>query len=147
LVAVVVIWLLASLPWGVGYGSEESYLGQFGILIAPIFEPLGFGHWSFAVALVFGIAAKEIIISTLGTLHGVSAEGLSEVLPSLITPLGAFSFLVFILLYIPCLATVAMIKKESGSWRFTILHSISVIIIAWLSAFAVFQIGSFFGIG
>ncbi|MCK5416657.1 ferrous iron transport protein B [Candidatus Parcubacteria bacterium] len=144
--AVVFIWLLASLPFGVEYGSSESYLGQIGQFIAPIFKPLGFGHWSFAVALIFGLVAKEIIIGTLGTLHGVTEEGLLSVLPDLITPLGAFSFLVFILLYIPCLAAVATIKKESGSWKFTIFHFITVIVIAWLVSFTIFQTGSAFGL-
>jgi ferrous iron transport protein B len=143
--AVIIIWLLASLPRGVEYGSPASYLGHFGQFISPVFKPLGFGHWSFAVALVFGLAAKEIIIGTLGTLHGVSTEGLSDVLPHLITPLGALSFLVFILLYVPCLAAVAMIKKETGSWKFTFFHALSVIVIAWLAAFAVFRFGVILG--
>jgi ferrous iron transport protein B len=145
--AIIFIWLLASFPFGVEYGSIESYLGQFGQFIAPIFKPLGFGHWSFSVALIFGIVAKEIIIGTLGTLHGVTADGLSNVLPNLISPLGAFSFLVFVLLYVPCLAAVATIKKETGSWKFTIFHFISVIIIAWLASFVVFQGGLILGLG
>ena len=144
LLAVIIIWLFASFPQGVEYGSADSYLGRFGGFIAPVFEPLGFGHWSLASALVFGLVAKEIIISTLGTLHGVSTEGLREVLSTLITPLGAFSFLVFVLLYIPCLAAVAMIKKETGSWKFTFLHAASVIVIAWLVSFAVYHMGLFF---
>ncbi len=137
--AIIFICLLASFPMGVEYGSAESYLGQFGQLIAPIFEPLGFGHWSFSVALIFGVAAKEIIIATLGTLHGVTAEGLSAVLPNFISSLGAFSFLIFVLLYVPCLAAVAAIKKESGSWKFTIFHFVSVTIIAWLASFTFYQ--------
>lgn len=145
--AIVFIWLLASLPLGSEYGSLESYLGQFGQFIAPVFEPLGFGHWTFSVALIFGVAAKEIIIATLGTLHGVTASGLATVLPNFISPLGAFSFLVFILLYVPCLATVATIKKESGSWKFTIFHFISVSIIAWIASFIVYQGGLIFGLG
>ncbi len=143
--AVIVIWFLASLPLSAEYGSQYTYLGQFGKFISPIFEPLGFGHWSFAIALIFGLVAKEIIIGTLGTLHGVSVEGLTFVLPGLITPLGAISLLVFVLLYVPCLAAVAMIKKETGSWKFTFLHMISVTIIAWLLSFAVFRIGLFLG--
>ncbi len=144
--AVIVIWIFASLPWGAEYGASESYVGQLGKLIAPIFKPLGFEHWSFAVALIFGLAAKEIIIGTLGSLHGVSAEGLVTALPDYISPAGAFAFLVFVLLYIPCLATVAAIKKETGSWKFTILHSISVVVIAWLAAFAAYRGALFLGL-
>ncbi|MEA3449818.1 MAG: ferrous iron transport protein B [Patescibacteria group bacterium] len=145
--AIVFIWIFASLPFGSDYGSAQSYLGQFGQFIAPIFEPLGFGHWTFSVALIFGVVAKEIIIGTLGTLHGVSADGLAAVLPNFITPLGSFSFLVFILLYVPCLATVATIKTESGSWKFTIFHFASVSLIAWIVAFVVYQGGLVLGFG
>jgi len=144
--AVVFIWIFASLPWGVEYGSAQSYIGQLGQMIAPIFEPLGFGHWSFTVALIFGLAAKEIIIGTLGSLHGVSAEGLANVLPNYLSSAGALSFLVFVLLYIPCLATVAAIKKETGSWKYTILHSFGVIVIAWVAAFIVYRTALFLGL-
>jgi ferrous iron transport protein B len=144
LAAVVAVWLLASLPWGVDYGSANSLLGRFGQFISPVFEPLGFGGWSFAVALVFGLVAKEIIIGTLGSLHGVSDIGLTEVLPGLLSPAGALAFLVFILLYVPCLAAVAAIRKESGSWKFTLAHSLSVIVIAWVASFFVYQVGLLF---
>ena len=145
--AIMFIWFLASFPMGVDYGSAQSYLGQFGQFISPIFAPLGFGHWTFSVALIFGVAAKEIIVGTLGTLHGVTADGLLNVLPNFITPLGAFSFLVFVLLYVPCLATVATIKKESGSWKFTIFHFIAVSLIAWIASFIVFHGGLAMGLG
>jgi ferrous iron transport protein B len=138
--AIVVVWLLASFPWGVEYGSAGSWLGRAGQFIAPIFRPLGFGHWSFAVALMFGLVAKEIVIGTLGTLHSVSEEGLFEVLPTLISSAGALSFLVFVLLYIPCLAAVATIKKEIGSWKYTIIHSFGVITVAWLAAWLTYRI-------
>ena len=147
LLAVIFIWLLANLPGGVEYGSADSYLGCFGRWLSPVFEPLGFGHWTLVTALVFGLAAKEIIIGTLGTLHGVSATGLSVVLPGLISSAGALAFMVFVLLYVPCLPAVAMIKKESGSWKFTILQVMSLIIIAWLTAFVVYRIGLGLGLG
>ena len=83
--SVVITWLLASLPWGVEYGSQESILGNFGKVIAPIFEPLGFGHWTFAVALLFGVVAKEVIIGTLGTLFSAGGETLATVLPGQIS--------------------------------------------------------------
>ncbi len=143
--AVIVIWLLASLPFGVAYGSDQSILGKIGQIITPIFAPLGFAHWTFAIALIFGLVAKEIIIGTLGTLYGVSEEGLTTIIPNYITPLGAFSFLIFVLLYIPCLATVAVIKKETGSWKFTTAHALTTVIIAWLAAFIVYRLGLVLG--
>jgi len=145
--AVVVIWLLASLPWGVGYGSSDSILGHIGQFVAPVFRPLGFGHWSFAIALIFGLVAKEVVIGTLGTLHGVSEDGLASILPSLINPAGALALLVFILLYVPCLAAVATMKKELGSWKLTSVYAISVMAIAWVVAFLVYKIGLMLGLG
>ncbi|HBF37478.1 MAG TPA: ferrous iron transport protein B, partial [Firmicutes bacterium] len=94
--SVLVIWTLASLPVGVAYGSETSLLGKIGHLISPFFKPLGFGDWTFAVALIFGIVAKEVIIGTLGTLYGVGTTPLAHALPKFITPLGAISFLFFV---------------------------------------------------
>jgi len=144
--AVVVIWLLASLPWGTEYGSAESLLGQLGRFISPVFEPLGFGHWSFAVALLFGLVAKEVIVGTLGTLHGVSEEALSGVLPALIGPAEALSFLVFVLLYVPCLAVVATIRKETGSLKYTVLHALGVTVVAWIFSFVAYRGALFFGL-
>jgi ferrous iron transport protein B len=114
-------------------------------LVTPLFQPLGFSHWTFTVALIFGLGGKEIIIGTLGTLYGVAETGLAAVIPGFITPLSALAFLTFVLLYIPCLATIAVIKKESGSWFYTLLHAFSTIIIAWLVAFAVYQFGLWLG--
>jgi ferrous iron transport protein B len=145
LIAVIIIWLLASLPAGTAYGSEESIIGKIGQSLSPLFKPLGFAHWTFTVALIFGLGGKEIIIGTLGTLYDVAEKGLATVIPGLITPLGALTFLVFVLLYIPCLATMAVIKKENGSWKYTLLHALGTIIIAWLAAFVVYRIGLWLG--
>lgn len=141
--SVLVIWTLASLPWGVTYGSEASLLGMIGKTIAPIFGPLGFAHWPFAIALISGVVAKEVIIGTLGTLFG--AETLAAILPKYLTPLEAMSFLFFVLLYIPCLATIAVIKKESNSIKFTILQIAAGFSMAWLVSFLVYNIGSRLG--
>ncbi len=145
LVAVIAVWFLANLPSGVAYGSKFSILGQIGQFFTPIFKPLGFGHWAFVVALIFGAVAKEVIIGMLGTLYGVSHAGLAGAMATQITPLGAFSFLTFVLLYIPCLATIAVIKKETGSWKLTILHFFATLTLAWLVSFAVYQFGSLMG--
>lgn len=145
LAAVLIVWFLASLPIGVEYGSELSLLGKLGKLISPVFRPLGFGHWTFSIALLFGLVAKEIIIGILATLYGVGEQGLLTVLPSYISFAGALAFLFFVLLYIPCLATIAIIKKETGSWKFTFLQLISTIIIAWVVSFFVYNSGLILG--
>ncbi|MCG2789247.1 MAG: hypothetical protein L6305_01310 [Actinomycetia bacterium] len=137
--------MLASLPAGVSYGSSDSLLGQFGHLLSPLFAPLGFGHWTFSVALIFGVVNKEIITGTLGTLYGVGKSALFSAIPMYITPLGALSFMFFVLLYIPCLATIAVIKQESGSWKYAILQPIATISIAWLVSFLVYHVGLLFG--
>ncbi len=134
---VIVVWLLASLPLGVEYGSETSLLAKLGKFISPIFRPLGFAHWSFAVALLFGLVAKEVIIGTLGTLYGVGESGLMTAIPQYLTYSGALSFLFFVLLYTPCLATIAVIKKETGSWKFTFLQIAATILTAWFVSFFV----------
>jgi len=144
LMAVVLIWFLASFPFGVEYGSELSLLGRIGKTITPFFKPLGFGNWKFSVALLFGLVAKEIIVSTLGALYGLGESGLMSVIPNQISPLGALAFLFFTLLYIPCLATIAVIKKESGNWRFTLLQIITTIAVAWIVSFLVYNIGMLF---
>ncbi len=141
--AIIVVWLLASLPPGTHYGSVGSWLGTIGQWVAPIFKPLGFGNWVFAVALIFGLVAKEAIIGALGTLTGAGGVGLLVTLPHLISPLGALSFLVFVSLYMPCLATIGAIKSETNQWRFIIGQTITTIIVAWLFAGVVFYVGKF----
>lgn len=145
LASVIIVWLLASLPLGVKYGSEFSLLGKVGKFMAPIFKLTGFGHWTFSIALLFGLVAKEIVIGTLGTLYGVGEAGLISTISSFITPLGALSFLFFVLLYIPCLATVAVIKKETGSLKFTLIQVIATILIAWTVSFFIYNIGLILG--
>lgn len=144
--SVLVIWILASLPMGVSYGSAHSLLGRIGHLISPLFKPLGFGDWTFAVALIFGVVAKEVIIGTLGTLYGVGKGALAMALPGHISPLGALSFLFFVSLYIPCLATIAVIRKESGGWKYTILQPLVTIAVAWIVAFLVYRGGMLLGL-
>ncbi|HLC43662.1 MAG TPA: ferrous iron transport protein B [Patescibacteria group bacterium] len=143
-VVVLIVWLFASLPLGVEYGSRESWIGQFGQSIAPVFSPLGFGYWTFAVALIFGLLAKEVVIGTLGTLYGVSTVGLASVLPSDISLLGVISFLVFVSLYTPCVAAMVTIRKESGRLSLAIAQPIIAVLIAWTAAFITYRIGLLF---
>ncbi len=148
----VIIWSLASFPIGVEYGSQKSYAGQMGEAISPIFKPLGFGNWQSSVALTFGFVAKEVIVGTFGTLYGVenieSNTGTTSLTKSLqndFTPLSAYSFMVFVLLYIPCMAVLAVVKKETNSWKWPIFMIFYTTGIAWILSFLVYQGGLFFG--
>jgi ferrous iron transport protein B len=128
--------------------TENSFIGRMGKLFAPIFAPLGI-EWRGGVALLTGFVAKEIVVSTLGVLHSVGEEESealkSALLASGMTPLSALSMMVFVLLYLPCLATTTTIKKETGSYRwmfFSIFYSTSI---AWFMAVLVYQGGKLCG--
>ncbi|MBD3204127.1 ferrous iron transport protein B [Candidatus Woesearchaeota archaeon] len=142
---VVVIWFLANIPYGVEYASRQSLIGWIGDMISPVFEPLGFGNWQSSVALIFGVVAKEVVIGTFGTVFDVGEQGLSAVLQNMFTPLSAAAFMVFVLLYIPCISTIATIKKETGSWRWTFFVLGYTTIVAWLFSFIVYQGGLLLG--
>lgn len=149
---VVIIWFLAALPPGVEYGSEQSYIGSIGKAIVPLFAPFGTDHWQDAVALFFGFLAKEVVIATTGTLYGIedveSAAGehsLINALQGSFTPLSAYAFLVFVLLYIPCMATIAVIKRELG-WKWALI-SLYTIPVAYIFATIVYQLGLLLGLG
>ena len=148
----VIIWALASFPVGVEYGSQESFAGQMGEVISPVFEPLGFGNWQSSVALIFGFVAKEVVVGTFGTLYGIenvdgveSTASLSGALQNDFTPLSAYAFMVFILLYVPCMAVIAVVKRETNSWKWPLLMILYTTGIAWLFAFAVYQGGTLLG--
>ena len=136
----VLIWVLASLPPGVDYAGENSLIGKVGNLLLPLFSPLGIHDWKPIVALIFGALAKEIVVGTLGTLYGTGESGLIKTLQSTFTPESAVAYLVFTLLYIPCAATIAAIRQESGSWRFTLLVIGIELSVAWAMAFTVYHL-------
>ncbi|MDD6967124.1 MAG: ferrous iron transport protein B [Firmicutes bacterium] len=141
--ATVIIWFLQSfdLRLNVVADSTQSILAWLGQLVSPLFAPLGFGDWRMVTALVSGFTAKEAVVSTFGVILGVSAEQLQMALHSLFTPQSAASFLTFCLLYTPCVAAVATIRRELGSKWKTVAVVISQCIVAWIAAFLVYQIG------
>ncbi|AKB20103.1 ferrous iron transport protein B [Methanosarcina sp. WWM596] len=142
---VVIIWLLAYFPQGVEYGSAESYIGSLGKLLEPLVAPIGF-DWKIAISLIFGFLAKEIVIGSLGTLYGTGTdEGILSsalVADSTFTPAIALGLMVFTLLYVPCIGAIAVIKKESGSWKWMLFAAAYSTSIAWLMAFATVKIGN-----
>ena len=154
LVFSIIIWFLASMPFGVDYGSQDSLAGSIGQTISPVFKPLGFGNWQSSVALMFGFVAKEVVVGTFGTLYGVedaeTEEGeasLSDHLQDDFTPLSAYAFMVFVLLYIPCMAVLAVVKRETNSWKWPLIMIGYTTAVAWIFAFIVFQGGKLIGLG
>jgi ferrous iron transport protein B len=140
---VVLIWFLASFPWGVEYASEESLIGRFGSFFAPLLTPAGFGFWQAGVALVFGILAKEVVVGTFGTLYGVEEAALADVIRMQFNPLSAYAFMVMSLVYIPCIAAIATIKRETN-WRWTSLAVGYSVSLGWLLAVGIYQLGAIF---
>lgn len=142
----IVIWLLASMPPGVEYASQGSLIGQAGTAIAPLLEPAGFGNWQAAVALMFGFAAKEVIVGAFGTLYGAEEEGLIQAIRNNFTPLSGAAFIVMALLYVPCVSAVAAIRRETNSLRWALLVVVYTTAVAWICAVAVYQIGILLGL-
>ena len=141
--ATIVIWFLQHFDVRlnvVGEGSTDSLLAIIGTWIAPVFAPLGFGDWRVATALLTGLMAKEAVISTLGVLMNVGANLGSTALGGLFTLPSAVSFLVFCLLYTPCVAALAALRRELGSGVKTVLVMISQCCVAWLAAFCVYAL-------
>ena len=137
---VVVIWALSSFPGSREYASKGTYIGQLGSFLAPIMKPAGFGFWQAAVALFFGIIAKETVVGTMGALFG---NNLSAILPTLFTPLSAYAFMIMSLLYVPCIATVGAIYKETNSYKWTTFSVAYSLFVGWSMAVLIYQIGRF----
>jgi ferrous iron transport protein B len=129
--------------------TANSFMGIIGKAVAPIFAPLGI-DWRSGVSLLAGFVAKEIVVSTLGVLHAVDDEGSEALRHALVdsgmTPLAAFSMMIFVLLYIPCIATVATIRKETNSMRWTFFSIGYTTVVAWLMSFIVYNGGRLIGL-
>jgi ferrous iron transport protein B len=170
LVFSVALWFLSYFPNHKAYDTvaqqqEHSFIGYIGKAIEPVLEPLGF-DWRMGVGIVAGVGAKELVVSTLGVMY---SDGLSESAPAQATdgfeegavsdeaagstrlqqalvhsvsPAGALAFMVFILLYFPCIATFIAIKNEGGGWKWAILTAVYTIVLAWVAAFITFNIAS-----
>ncbi len=163
LVASIIVWALSYFPHNDTLDDqqqiEQSYIGRMGQAVEPVFAPQGF-NWKLDVGIIAGVGAKEVVASTMGVLYSgddsfgddnsysddivkysklhkqMAAEG--------ITPLAAYSFLLFILLYFPCIATIAAIKGETGSWKWALFAAGYTTALAWFVSAAVFQIGNLF---
>ena len=150
MIASVIIWFLGYYPNHDAYSTtaeqqENSYIGQIGKAIEPVIEPLGF-DWKMGVGILSGIGAKELVVSTLGVLYtnddGIESVDLADRIS--ITPLVAYGYMLFVLIYFPCIATVAAIKNESGSWKWAAFTICYTTLLAWIVAFLVHQVGGIF---
>ncbi len=150
-VASIVMWLIMNLGLhGFTTDMNQSFGAIIGKVLVPVFAPIGLGYWQIVLALISGIAAKEVVVSSCSVLFGIGnvttqagMANLSELLGQMgFGPLNAYALMVFCLLYVPCMAAVATIKKETESWRLTGIMAVFQLVIAWVMAFLIFQIGS-----
>lgn len=150
MIASVIIWFLGYYPNHDAYSTtaeqqENSYIGQIGKAIEPVIEPLEF-DWKMGIGILSGIGAKELVVSTLGVLYtnddDIESVDLADRIP--ITPLVAYGYMLFVLIYFPCIATVAAIKNESGSWKWAAFTICYTTLLAWIVAFLVHQVGDIF---
>lgn len=147
MIASILIWFLGYYPNHKTYNTtaeqqEHSYIGQIGKAIEPVIKPLGF-DWKLGIGLLSGVGAKELVVSTLGVLYtneeDIESVNLSNRIP--ITPVVSLAYMLFVLIYFPCVATLAAIKQESGSWKWALFAAIYTTTLAWIVAFSVNQIG------
>lgn len=145
-IATVIIWFLGAFDSRLNYvtDSSQSLLASVGKFISPIFSPLGFNDWRISTSLLAGLSAKEAVVSTMSVLTGTGLEDLGGALSSMFTPLSAVSFLVFTLLYTPCVAAIATFRAELGSRLQTAGIVVLQCVIAWVCAFAVHSVGLLF---
>lgn len=151
--ATIIIWFILNFGFG-GLVSDmsESFGADIGKLLVPIFTPIGLGFWQVVVALIAGISAKEVVVSSMAILFGVvnaSSDAGMEMFTESLSMIGfgainAFALMVFCLLYVPCAATLATIYKESGSLRYTVICAIFELFVAWIVTFIIYQIGMLF---
>ena len=161
LICSIAIWFLGYFPNHNAYDSvqeqqENSFIGYIGKTMEPVLEPLGF-DWRMGVGIVAGVGAKELVVSTLGVMYAdeepVVAGGgegsetdtrLQRALVKTVSPAAALAYMVFILLYFPCIATFVAIKNESGGWKWAIITAVYTILLAWVAAFITFRLASLF---
>ncbi|MBC8062473.1 MAG: ferrous iron transport protein B [Clostridiaceae bacterium] len=136
----VIIWVLSNFNFSGLTNINSSFLSDIGRFISPIFKPMGFGTWENSVALLAGLAAKEVIIGTLGVIYGGNLVG---ILPHTFSTLSAYSFLVFILLYTPCLSVIVTMKKEYGN-KMAVFSVVYQLVLAWIMSFLVYNVGALF---
>lgn len=156
--ASIIIWFMLGFNLQGMAEMNQSIGAGFGRLIAPIFEPLGFGSWQATLALFTGLLAKEAVVGSMAIIFGLgnvvgeaalagNVSGFVQTLQAVgFSSLSAYAFMAFALLYTPCIAAVATIKKETNSWKWTGFSVVYQLVVAWVVALLIFQIGSIFGL-
>lgn len=134
----VIVWLLSNFNFTGMVNMEDSFLASIGKTISPIFKPLGFSGWQTSVSLLTGLMAKEVIVGTMGVVYG---GNLRLALPGYFTSLSAYAFLIFVLLYTPCISVIATMKKEYGN-KMTAFSVTYQLILAWVVSFLVYTVGA-----
>jgi len=134
----VIVWFLSNFNFNGMTDMESSFLAHLGGVIAPVFKPMGYGTWQSAVALLTGLMAKEVVVSTMGVVYGLD---LHNILAQQFTPIAAYSFLVYVLLYTPCISVIAVMRKEFGNkmMAFSVFYQL---LLAWIVSFIVFNVSS-----
>lgn len=145
-VATLVIWFLQSVDTSFNFTSDSSVsiLAEIGRFLSPVFAPLGLGDWRLTTSIITGLTAKEAVVSTLAVLFGVASESLSAVLSAAFSPLQGFCFLAFVVLYMPCVAAVAAVRKELGSGWKAVLAMFSQTVVAYLVTLIIYNVGTLF---
>lgn len=150
-VASIILWVLMNYGTsGLTDDVSQSFAGMIGKAIVPVLEPVGLGFWQISIALISGVFAKEVVVSSTSVLFGISnvnsEAGMADLAEKLslagFTSLNAYVLMIFCLLYIPCIATIATIKSETKSWRYALFSVFFQTAVAWVVSFAVYQIGS-----
>jgi len=143
----VAIWFLSYAgPSGLHVEMDQSFLAYIGRVVAPVLAPLGFGTWEAGSSLLVGFLAKEVVVSSMNIIYNVPEQALSGMLASQYTAWQAYAFLVFVLLYVPCLATVGVIRKETMSAKWTLLSIGTSLSVAYLFTLLIYQVGRLFGL-
>jgi ferrous iron transport protein B len=147
------LWFLQSFDMSFHMVSDnaDSIIGALGSIVAPVLKPLGFGTWEITVTLFSGLVAKEAVVASLSLFYGFSMADSGAVihtaLSSVFSPLSAYAFLVFVLLYVPCVAAVSTIYREMNSLKWTLFSIAWQLLVAYVVSFAVFSLGSLLGLG
>lgn len=134
----IIVWVLSNFNFTGLADINSSFMSYIGRAISPFFAPLGFATWQNSVSLLAGIMAKEVVVGTMGVIYG---GDLTQILPTIFTPLSAYSFLVFVLLYTPCISLIAAMKKEYGT-KMTLFSVTYQLILAWIVSFFIFNLGT-----
>jgi ferrous iron transport protein B len=142
LLGVVLVWFLTHYPFDAVPASSETLAGRIADVFAPVFEPLGMDKLM-TVVLIFGFVAKEIVLGAMAVIYAVDPENLAGVVANTTTWIQAYSFMLFVLIYTPCLSTVAVLKQESKSWSFTAIAVAWPLFLAWLTSFVFYQAATY----